>query len=155
MNITCFQIDAIPTVGFSDPILKYFSALRFIFDSVRMFREGYKKVIYLSFSNMHPSSNQTEYPPIHRQDQVYSKLQGSGDGWCSFPDPSYLMISGGLQMMSCPFSNLLPKYASMHQQKTGNTHNYFLDPSTRIHARLVEHKRQVPSGYITFQIDTK
>ena len=44
MNVTRFQIDAIPTVGFSDPILSYFSALRFMFDDVRMLKEGYKKV---------------------------------------------------------------------------------------------------------------
>ncbi|KAF8467587.1 cytochrome P450, partial [Russula ochroleuca] len=35
-------LDAIPTVGFSDPILSYFSALRFNFDSVRMLKEGYE-----------------------------------------------------------------------------------------------------------------
>ena len=74
MNVTRLQLDAIPTVGFSDPILSYFSALRSNFDGDRMFREGYKKVIYLSFSyNMHPYSNQTDDPPSHRQDQVYSK----------------------------------------------------------------------------------
>ena len=39
------QLDAIPTVGFSDPILSYFSALRFVFDGVRMIRDGYEKVI--------------------------------------------------------------------------------------------------------------
>jgi hypothetical protein len=36
------MLDAIPTVGFSDPILSYFSALRFNFDSVRMLKEGYE-----------------------------------------------------------------------------------------------------------------
>jgi len=36
-------LDAIPTVGFSDPILSYFSALQFNFDSVRMLKEGYEK----------------------------------------------------------------------------------------------------------------
>ena len=40
-----YQLDIIPTVGFSDPILSYFSALRFSVDGVRMLREGYKKVI--------------------------------------------------------------------------------------------------------------
>jgi hypothetical protein len=43
-DATCSQIDAIPTVGFSDPILSYFSALQFNFDGVRMLREGYEKV---------------------------------------------------------------------------------------------------------------
>ncbi|KAF8467591.1 cytochrome P450 [Russula ochroleuca] len=37
------MLDAIPTVGFSDPILSYFSALRFYFDGVRMFKDGYEK----------------------------------------------------------------------------------------------------------------
>ncbi|KAF8467567.1 cytochrome P450 [Russula ochroleuca] len=36
-------LDAIPTVGFSDPILSYFSALRFNFDGVRMLKDGYQK----------------------------------------------------------------------------------------------------------------
>ena len=56
LNVTCFQLDAIPTVGFHDPILSYFSALQFTFDGTRMLREGYNKVIYLSFSYIHPSS---------------------------------------------------------------------------------------------------
>ncbi|KAI0002407.1 cytochrome P450 [Russula compacta] len=34
-------LNAIPTVGFSDPILSYFSALQFNFNGVRMLREGY------------------------------------------------------------------------------------------------------------------
>jgi cytochrome P450 len=37
------MLDAIPTVGFSDPILSYFSALQFNFDGVRMLKEGYQK----------------------------------------------------------------------------------------------------------------
>ncbi|KAI9511490.1 cytochrome P450 [Russula earlei] len=36
-------LDAIPTVGFSDPILSYFSALQFNFDGARMLKEGYQK----------------------------------------------------------------------------------------------------------------
>ncbi|KAF8504637.1 cytochrome P450 [Russula emetica] len=36
------RLEAIPTVGFSDPILSYFSALRFFFDGVRMLKEGYE-----------------------------------------------------------------------------------------------------------------
>ncbi|KAI0000304.1 cytochrome P450 [Russula vinacea] len=36
-------LDAIPTVGFSDPILSYISALQFHFDGVRMLKEGYEK----------------------------------------------------------------------------------------------------------------
>ena len=44
-DLTCFQLDAIPTVGFSDPILSYFSALQFNFDGDRMLNGGYQKVI--------------------------------------------------------------------------------------------------------------
>ncbi|KAI0261283.1 hypothetical protein BC834DRAFT_485408 [Gloeopeniophorella convolvens] len=36
-------LDAIPTLGFSDPILSYFSALRYIFDGKRMVEEGCAK----------------------------------------------------------------------------------------------------------------
>jgi len=39
------QLRAIPTVGFSDPILSYLSFLRYNFDGIRMLREGYEKVI--------------------------------------------------------------------------------------------------------------
>ncbi|KAF8463177.1 cytochrome P450 [Russula ochroleuca] len=37
------MLDAIPTVGFSDPILSYLSAVQYIFDSVRMLKDGYEK----------------------------------------------------------------------------------------------------------------
>ena len=40
-----WQLEAIPTVGFSDPILSYFSALRFFFHGPRMLKEGYESVI--------------------------------------------------------------------------------------------------------------
>ena len=43
-----FQLNAIPTAGFSDPILSYFSAAQFTFDGIRMLKEGYEKVICLS-----------------------------------------------------------------------------------------------------------
>ncbi|KAN0116359.1 cytochrome P450 monooxygenase [Russula decolorans] len=36
-------LDAIPTIGFSDPILSYFTALRFYFYSEPMLKEGYEK----------------------------------------------------------------------------------------------------------------
>jgi hypothetical protein len=44
-NDTRFQLNAIPTVGFSDPILSYLSAVQFLFDGHRMLKEGYEKVI--------------------------------------------------------------------------------------------------------------
>jgi hypothetical protein len=43
------QLTAIPTVGFSDPILSYFSALRFVFDGLPMLKYGYEKVSTFSF----------------------------------------------------------------------------------------------------------
>ena len=48
VSLICFQLDAIPTVGFSDPILSYFSALKFNLYGVSMLKEGYQKVIRLS-----------------------------------------------------------------------------------------------------------
>jgi len=44
-DVTAFQLDAVPTIGFSDPILSYLSALRFYFNSTPMLKEGYEKVI--------------------------------------------------------------------------------------------------------------
>ena len=41
-----FQLEAIPTIGYSDPIRSYLSALRFYFDGVPMLKEGYEKVTY-------------------------------------------------------------------------------------------------------------
>ena len=42
------QLDAIPTVGFSDPILSYFSALRLKLNGLPMLKYGYEKVMFLS-----------------------------------------------------------------------------------------------------------
>jgi hypothetical protein len=39
-----FQLDAIPTIGFSDPILSYLSSFQFYFNGIPMLEEGYKKV---------------------------------------------------------------------------------------------------------------
>ena len=78
-NVARFQLNAIPTVGFSDPILSYFSAVHFIFDGVRMLKEGYQKVIRL-FSCA--PFYRTDDVPTSRQDQVYSKSPIFGDGWC-------------------------------------------------------------------------
>ena len=38
------QLDDVPTVGFSDPIFSYFSALRFHLDTLPMLKYGYEKV---------------------------------------------------------------------------------------------------------------
>jgi hypothetical protein len=46
-DFTLPQLNAIPTIGLSDPILSYFSAFQFYFDGVRMLKEGYEKVNYL------------------------------------------------------------------------------------------------------------
>lgn len=47
-DLTRFKLDAIPTVGLSGPILSYLSAIQFIFDDIRMLKDGYEKVVYLS-----------------------------------------------------------------------------------------------------------
>ena len=47
-DLTHPQLNAIPTIGLSDPILSYFSALQFNFDGVRMLKEGYEKVNFLA-----------------------------------------------------------------------------------------------------------
>ncbi len=92
------QLDAIPTIGFSDPILSYLSAVRYSFDCARMINEGYKKVNCLSLCA--PSSYQVDGIPTVRQGQVYSKSLISSNGWCWLPGLSWSMISGRPQMMS-------------------------------------------------------
>src|SRR5258708_4757174 len=98
LSVTHFQLDAIPTVGYADPILSYFSALQFYFDGIRMFKEGYEKAITLSFISTLPRIDEH---PTFRLNQVYSKSQIFGDGWCSLLDPSLSTTSRGSQMMSC------------------------------------------------------
>lgn len=79
-NDARLQLDAIPTVGFSDPTLSYLSAVRFFFDGVRMLDEGYQKVICFSLDA--PSSYHVDDVSTFRQDQVYSKSPIFRDGWC-------------------------------------------------------------------------
>ncbi|KAI9465132.1 cytochrome P450 [Lactarius psammicola] len=43
MDFDGSQLEAIPTVGFSDPILSYLSALRFNLDGLPMLKDGYEK----------------------------------------------------------------------------------------------------------------
>ncbi len=82
-----FQLEAIPTVGFSDPILSYLSAIRFVFDCDRMLKDGYRKVnLPLALRRRFP--DQTDYAPTFRQDQVYSRSPCFGGGWCWLPDLS-------------------------------------------------------------------
>ena len=49
INLSGFQLAVIPTVGFSDPILSYFSALRFLFNGLPMLKCGYEKVNISAF----------------------------------------------------------------------------------------------------------
>jgi hypothetical protein len=77
---TCPQLNAIPTVGFSDPILSYFSALKLNFGGGHILKEGYEKVIHLPLNHIHLTCR-TDDIPVYRQDQVYSKLPLFGDGW--------------------------------------------------------------------------
>jgi hypothetical protein len=44
-NDSHFQVNAIPTIGFSHPVLSYLSAVQYIFDGHRMLKKGYEKVI--------------------------------------------------------------------------------------------------------------
>ena len=97
-NVTRFQLDAIPTVGFSDPILSYWTAFLFYLDCVPMLEEGYEKVICLT--PCVPSSYRIDDIPTFRQDQICSKLPIFDDGWCLQPDLISLMISRKPQMMS-------------------------------------------------------
>jgi hypothetical protein len=48
IDLNGFQLDAIPTVGFSNPILSYISALRFKLHGIPMLKDGYDKVNALS-----------------------------------------------------------------------------------------------------------
>jgi hypothetical protein len=49
--INCLQLDAIPTVGYSGPILSYLSAFRYnFFDGRTMIKQGYEKVLALASS---------------------------------------------------------------------------------------------------------
>jgi hypothetical protein len=47
------QLNAIPTVGFSDPILSYFSALKLNLGGGGILKEGYEKVIHLALNHIH------------------------------------------------------------------------------------------------------
>ena len=78
-NVARFQLNAIPTVGFSDPILSYFSAVHFIFDGVRMLKEGYQKVIRLSHA--HPSIELMMFLLLDKtrsiQNRQFSEMDGA------------------------------------------------------------------------------
>ena len=79
-NCYVYQLDAIPTVGFSDPILSYFSALHFNVDGNRMLREGYKKV---SFSYVNPPRTKVmSFSLIDKtrsiQNCQFSEMDGAG-----------------------------------------------------------------------------
>ena len=74
LNDSRFQLNTIPTVGFSDPILSYLSAVQYLFGGHRMLKEGYEKVIslpllYVTFSNQ----IQADTTSTSRQIQAYSK----------------------------------------------------------------------------------
>lgn len=79
-NVPRFQLSAIPTVGFSDPILSYLSAVQYTLDSDRILKNGYEKVICLSLYASSPVKLMTPLPTF-RQVRVYSKSPNFGDGW--------------------------------------------------------------------------
>ena len=148
-NVTCFQLDAIPTVGFSDSILSYLSAFQYSYDGVRMLRDGYEKVLCPSL--YFPSSYQTDDRPTSRQDQVYSKLPLFGDGSCWLPDQHKSKTLGRPQMMSCLLLNHRMKYVSVQYGEL--THEDYLVPSTEIHTRLIEPEGWLQHGRNSFQIN--
>jgi len=81
-NVPRFQLGAIPTVGFSDPILSYLSVGRYIFDANRMLKNGYEKVICLLLYYA-PSRIKSLTPLLtFRRVRVYLKFPDFGDGWC-------------------------------------------------------------------------
>lgn len=79
-NDTRFQLDAIPTVGFSDPIFSYLSALQFNFDGARMLKDGYRKVIGFSLYAPFLVSNDDPLPLDKTrsiQNCKFSEMDGS------------------------------------------------------------------------------
>jgi hypothetical protein len=52
IDLDGFQLDAIPTVGFSNPILSYISALRFKLHATPMLKYGYEKVKCFCFGDI-------------------------------------------------------------------------------------------------------
>ena len=79
-NVKRFYLDAIPTVGFSDPILLYWSALLYYLDCIHMLKEGYEKLTCLT--SYAPSSYRADDTPTFGQDQICSKSPIFGDEWC-------------------------------------------------------------------------
>jgi len=122
------MLDAIPTVGFPDPILSYFSALQFNFDGVRMLREGYKK----TRPGLFKIANFRRWMVLVVGSELLDDIRRA-------PDDVLSMIEPTIEV----------RYHALANQ-TANTHKDCLVPSTRIHARLIEHERRVPYGYNTF-----
>src|SRR5258708_32210215 len=98
LSVTHFQLDAIPTVGYADPILSYFSALQFYFDGIRMFKEGYEKAITLSFISTLPRIDEH---PTFILSQAYSKSPIFGDAWSSLLDLRFSLPPRGSWVNSC------------------------------------------------------
>jgi len=74
------QLDAIPTVGFSDPILSYFTALRFVFDCLPMIEQGYKNVITSVLIILPLFLQLLTFSSLLRRVEVYSRLPDFGGG---------------------------------------------------------------------------
>ena len=140
-NVYVYQLDAIPTVGFSDPILSYFSALRFSLDGIRMLKEGYKKVFTPFFQLCAPKSITFRIIDTTRsiQNCRFSEMGGAG---CRIR-ANRRYQEGPRRCPVCPRTKHRSKFACT-ANLTANTHQDYLVPPTRIHARLVEHERRVP-----------
>jgi hypothetical protein len=89
-DVTRFQLDAIPTVGFSDPILSYFTAIQFNFHGVRMLNEGYEKVIY-PFAMRFPRIKPMTILPLDNTGSIQNRdfLEMDGAGFRTWVDRRY------------------------------------------------------------------
>ncbi|KAI0280023.1 hypothetical protein BGY98DRAFT_377037 [Russula aff. rugulosa BPL654] len=73
------MFDAIPTIGFSDPILSYLSSLQFYYNGIPMLKEGYEKVICLmSLPRIEPMTLLHLDKTRSIQNRQLSGMDGSG-----------------------------------------------------------------------------
>ena len=84
-DLTRFKLDAIPTVGLSGPILSYLSAIQFIFDDIRMLKDGYEKVVYLSlYVLLYLTDDSAALDKAgFIQNRHFSKMDGAGCRACA------------------------------------------------------------------------
>jgi hypothetical protein len=149
LNVAHFQLDAIPTVGFSDPILSYVSAFQFIF--------GIRMLNIIPLSLYHLSSNLFDDAPILSLTQNQTR-----------PGPFKIANSRRWTVLvarSEPINDIRkPPGGGLSTEPTSGVRYYanrraytnknYPVRSIRIYARYIEHERLVPFGCNTFQIDS-